>query len=46
MLDEITVAALQHRSTDELLAIADYRDSVYPGGWMATMIRQYVEVWR
>ena len=45
LLDSCTVA-LQEFTTEELRAMADRRDEVYKGGWMQTMIREYVEVWR
>jgi hypothetical protein len=45
LLDGITVA-LQDFDTATLLAIADYRDSIRPDGWMQNLIREYVEVWR
>jgi hypothetical protein len=45
LLDGCT-AALQDFTTEELHAIADDRDDINPGGWMQTMIRQYIEVWR
>lgn len=45
LLDGLTVA-LQEFDTEALLAIADYRDTINPGGWMQRLIREYVEVWR
>ena len=40
------IVALQDFDTDMLRAIADRREEINPGGWMQTMIRQYIEVWR
>jgi hypothetical protein len=45
LLDGCTVA-LQEFDTETLLAIADDREEINPGGWMQKMIWQYVEVWR
>lgn len=45
LLDGI-VMALQEFTTDELNAIADYREWVYADGWMQRLIREYVETWR
>ncbi len=45
LLDGVIVA-LQEFDTETLQAIAEYRDSLDPGGWMQRMIRAYIEVWR
>jgi hypothetical protein len=45
LLSELIVA-LQDFSTDDLRAIADYRDTLHPDGWMQKMIREYLDVWR
>src|SRR5262245_4170311 len=45
LLDGLIVA-LQDFSTEDLESIAEYRDAIHPGGWMQTMIREYVDVWR
>jgi hypothetical protein len=45
LLDGITVA-LQEFDTETLRAIADYRDTINPDGWMQRLIREYVDVWR
>jgi hypothetical protein len=45
LLDGITVE-LQTWTTEELEEIAAYRESINAEGWMARLIREYVEVWR
>jgi len=45
LLDEITLVLQEHK-TEELEAIAAYRDKIYANGWMQRMIREYIEVWR
>lgn len=45
LLDGV-IAALQEFDTETLLAIADDREEINPGGWMQKCIWQYVEVWR
>lgn len=40
------IVALQEFSTEELCAIADYRDTIHEDGWMQLLIREYVETWR
>lgn len=45
VLDGITVA-LQDFTTAQLLAVAEHRDAIADDGWMAKLIREYVEVWR
>ncbi len=45
LLDGCTMA-LEEFDTETLLAIADLRERLNPGGWMQRMIWQYVEVWR
>jgi hypothetical protein len=45
LLDGIIVA-LQDFDTETLLAIADDREEINPGGWMQNLIREYVDVWR
>lgn len=40
------VVVLQEFDTETLLAIADFRDTIRPDGWMQSLIREYVEVWR
>jgi hypothetical protein len=45
VLDAIT-AALQEFDTETLLAVADYRESVWKDCWMPPLLHQYVEVHR
>jgi hypothetical protein len=45
LLDGVIVA-MQEFDTETLIAIANDRDEINPGGWMQQMIRGYVEVWR
>jgi hypothetical protein len=40
------ISALQAFDTETLEAIAALREKINPGGWMQTMIWQYIEVWR
>lgn len=45
LLDSFIVA-LGEFDTETLRAIADYRDTIRPDGWMQQCIREYVETWR
>lgn len=45
LIDSVIVA-LQDFDTETLLAIADWREKVNPGGWSQRMILEYVDVWR
>jgi hypothetical protein len=45
-LCEQVISMLGAYETSDLVAMADYRESVCPDGWMQQMIRDYVDVWR
>jgi hypothetical protein len=45
LLDGFLVA-LGEVDTATLVAIAEYRDAIRPGGWMQSCIREYLDVWR
>lgn len=45
LLDGIIVE-LGKLDTETLNAIADYRDAIHPGCWLARCIREYVDTWR
>ena len=44
-LDAVTVG-MGEFTTEDLLAVAEYRERISPECWSARMIREYVECWR